>query len=385
MKKWIAVTGAVLMTASTASASSSSLSPLFGYSNSRMDALGVNNWEVKDDHNVFFVPALITNYKNALYGEFGSDACGAAGTCSAESGGQNLRGAATRFGGTHMEGMGGVWGLYLGRPYNGVFNAAGTILPAGIFAAVPTNNRFDFLYGMGTGMPVGIGVTYAGQRNDTPVTDNSFGELDLNASASLMNGALDAALTFGYGTAKDKAANDEATAKALSLFLRSHRDMGGAGTLLTTLQGTWVDFGKDVDATTKSLLLDAALNCTSHQGALMIFALGASYANATGVDSVSGRTYALPATIAIEHQTFKPVKVRFGVTKALWSHTDDDTVPSKVTPDGNPTVSFGLGWQVQDNLTVDAVVNQDVLFTGTHLVSGVPETLNAKVSGAWRW
>jgi hypothetical protein len=38
-----------------------------------------------------------------------------------------------------------------------------------------------------------------------------------------------------------------------------------------------------------------------------------------------------------------------------------------------------------DNLMIDAVINQDVIFSGTYAISGVPETLSSKLSATYRF
>lgn len=51
---------------------------------------------------------------------------------------------------------------------------------------------------------------------------------------------------------------------------------------------------------------------------------------------------------------------------------------------GTATISTGLSLNFGD-LTIDGVLNQDLLYTGTYLVSGLQETLFSKVSATWGW
>ena len=51
---------------------------------------------------------------------------------------------------------------------------------------------------------------------------------------------------------------------------------------------------------------------------------------------------------------------------------------------GTATISTGLS-MVFGDLTIDGVLNQDLLFTGSYLISGLQETLFSKVSATWGW
>jgi hypothetical protein len=389
MRKLVAATAAVLLLASTASASPIEKVVL---TNSRIDALGLQNWHVEDDFNIWINPAQISRYKNAIYGEFGVDTCTACGD-GATSTGVNDR-AVGPFGGFHGEMLGGTTGVWLGRPYAGLLaDPDFTALSAGPAAALPTANRFDLFYAPGGGM-WGITLGYASQSEDSDSGDFDFNEYTLGVGANLMNGGLEVAGTFAMADAEHNGitsatpgATDDLDAKedamGITLLARSHRDMG-ENKLLATGRVAWADYD-ETKLSVLDVLVDAALNCSMHKGALMVLAIGAHYRDAS--NDVETSVIELPVNIAIEHQTFERVQTRFGVAKPLYRNVETDVTGDDVetTEDGAATVSFGLGWQVQDNLVVDAVVNQDVLFTGTYVVSGIPESLSAKVSAAWAW
>jgi hypothetical protein len=95
----------------------------------------------------------------------------------------------------------------------------------------------------------------------------------------------------------------------------------------------------------------------------------------------------IPVNVGLEHQTFKAVKTRIGLAKPIFNTAEVKAGGSKTTTvnDGPATMSMGWGWAVADNLTVDAVLNQDILFTGTYVVSGVAETLSTKLSATYRF
>jgi opacity protein-like surface antigen len=395
MRKLVAATAAVLLCASVAAASP--LEPKFVLTNARIDALGLQNWHVEDDFNIWINPAQISRYKNAIYGEFGVDTCTACGDGATSTGIDDR--AVGPFGGLHGEMFGGTVGLWLGRPYSGLLadpdfagiNAASLGagdggLPAG---ALPTGNRFDVFYAPSE--TLGIMVGYASQSEEGEDGDLDFNEYTLGVGANLMNGALEVAGTVALADAEH---NDTTTAAAdtdgkedamgVTLLARSHRNVGENNRLLTTGRIAWADYDES-DLSVLDVIVDAALNCTMHKGALMVLALGAHYRDAS--NDIEATTIELPVHIAVEHQTFERVQTRFGVSKAIYRNVDvkSDAGDIETTEDGAATVSFGLGWAVQDNLTVDAVVNQDVLFTGTYVVSGIPESLSAKVSAAWAW
>ena len=91
--------------------------------NARMGGLGVSNWQIEDDFNIWINPAQLRNYKNAIYGELGTDPCASAdvsnlglgGGCgdSVESSGHNNRNAGSAWGGMNMDAPYGGWGVYL--------------------------------------------------------------------------------------------------------------------------------------------------------------------------------------------------------------------------------------------------------------------------------
>lgn len=361
--------------------------------NARMDALGVPNHQIDDDFNIFINPAQVSNYKNAFYAEFGVDSCTLCGDSATETG-QNDR-ATDAFGGMNME-MGGALGVWVGRPYESVLS--GMLVPGGL---EPSANRIDLFFAP-AGTPFGVYLGYANQSEDFDSGvlsgDFDFTEYNLAAGANLMDGAAEVALNLGLADAEHNdtttlgTATSEADALHISVLGRLHRAMGDAGTLISTGRVLWADGEVDKeDFTLIDVLVDTALNCTMHPGALMIAGIGIHYSDLS--NGFEETVIELPLNLAIEHQTFEKVKTRFGASKALYRSVETTISGTPPAPDvevdsvedGSATVSFGLGWHPQDNLAVDFVVNQDVLFTGTYLVSGVSETLAGKVSASWKW
>jgi hypothetical protein len=201
---------------------------------------------------------------------------------------------------------------------------------------------------------------------------------------------------------------------SLALFARHHANMGNSK-LLTTGQVLLIDAstkdssgtGQKIDDSTTAWRIDTALNSKPIPDALVIVGIGLAGQNRTvklnqGGGKVTFDDMAIPVNVAIEHQTFKVVKTRIGLSKPLYNKSNcKDTAgfgacTGVVTPpggftkvdtvsDGAATFSFGLGWAVMDNLSIDAVINQDILFSGTYVISGIAETLSSKLSATYRF
>jgi hypothetical protein len=112
-------------------------------------------------------------------------------------------------------------------------------------------------------------------------------------------------------------------------------------------------------------------------------------------------TLQIPFNIGIEHIVSKALTTRAGVSKNLFDNTktEADTrtftgtnetarVDNEIRTDntnGVATISIGAGVNPYKTLMIDAVVRQQIMFTGTYLISGVPETLTAQVTALLRY
>src|SRR3989339_249011 len=115
---------------------------------------------------------------------------------------------------------------------------------------------------------------------------------------------------------------------------------------------------------------------------------------------------ALPVNLAIEQSLAKSFAMRMGVSQNIiqqtttktsaptltWSATTSSYQQTQVAETtaktetlGGTTISIGAGIDVFRGLTVDAVVRQQVLFSGTYLVSGIPETLVSQLSATYKF
>jgi hypothetical protein len=424
MKKLAAMV-LILLFASTASAQVIS-NPS---TNARMDGMGVANWQVEDDFNIFINPGQIGNYKNNIYGELGNYTAASSNIAppSATGGGNSVTNpnqdgisSGSQWGGMNMDVPYGTWGVYLGRPYtsSGPLGMASSALSflGGPTLTAPSNNRFDLFYGA-KGIPLGVYLSYADRSSETKtaatkVTD-SASEINLGVGGLIMNNMLDLAINLGLPSME---ANDGVTkvqddaAPSISLLGRLHTAVGGNATLLTTLQLMMEDSslkatgGVKVDQTSQQVRLDTALNSRPNPDTLVVAGIG--------IFSTSGETklkptgeknttsgFAIPVSVSLEHQTFKPVKTRIGLSTSIYNTseckdtngsdvcTNGGAADNKITTvqDGTARVSAGLGWAVADNVMIDAVINQDILFSGTYVVSGVAETLSSKLSATYRF
>ena len=326
--------------------------------NARMDGLGVANYQIDDDFNIFINPAQVRNYRNAVYGELGE---------ATDLGGESTD-VMNGWGGLHTGTSYGTWAFYLGRPYHDpIFEYTG--VGSGIDA-----NRLDLFYGS-AGVPVGVYLGYANRSDDS--SDEEATEYNLGVGGIFMDGVLEGAIDIAFGNVEDGVDEDMF---GVALLGRHHADAGAAGTLISTTHIEFMQFDEsDIDVL--KLGINTALNSMPNNNTLLVTGIGIEYENAE--NGTEETTIILPVNIGVEHQTFKRVETRFGVRKALYDSFDNgsDTIVS----DGYATVSVGLGVEVTDNLVVDWVVNEDVLFSGTYLVSGSNENLSSKVSASWRF
>jgi hypothetical protein len=419
--------------------------------NARMDGLGVANWQIEDDFNIWINPAQVSNYKNTIYGELGTEITSSPctnntsfGECGAVSGTgfNDSVYSGSQWGGMNMDVSYGEWGVYIGRPYAGVGPFAASPLglpsfglagPLVLFEAgsPPTTNRVDLFYGLHSAQPIGLYLSYADQSEKNTVggvtAKDESTEWNIGAGGIFGGGMLDGAINITFPSSKCSDAAGTQTncgdafggntlksdaSPSFSILARHHANMGNSK-LLTTAQILTIDASVKDSVTSQKIKdntlgwrIDTALNSKPIPDALVIVGIGLAGANREIKFNQGGgkNTFddlAIPVNVALEHQTFKAVKTRIGLSKPLYNKSNcKDTAPqtgdctgnftggldkANVVSDGAANFSMGLGWTVMDNLSIDAVLNQDVLFTGTYMISGVPETLSSKLSATYRF
>ncbi len=119
------------------------------------------------------------------------------------------------------------------------------------------------------------------------------------------------------------------------------------------------------------------------------------------------KTTRIPVNIAVEHEISKVVTSRIGFDKNIsnkqtisfenptlaWNavtsaYAETALVTDEDTDDNNTgiaAVTIGLGLKPLKDMVIDAVMRQQLMFTGGFLVSGIPETLAAQVTATLRY
>ncbi|MDH4274368.1 MAG: hypothetical protein OEW08_04960 [Gammaproteobacteria bacterium] len=108
----------------------------------------------------------------------------------------------------------------------------------------------------------------------------------------------------------------------------------------------------------------------------------------------------IPARLGLEVEANKNWTLRGGAARNLYSKAKDtvnntitagianalsDKVTESTDADAVVELALGLRYTLGDAFMLDATVNKDVLFTGTYLVSGVPDTLATQVSFIYKF
>ena len=400
-------------------------------SSARLEAMGVRNEQAIDDRNIFLNPAQISNYKNSVYAEFGTDPCAgtpatladplgnsstvAVGGCgsSITPSPHNDRGAGGTWGGMNMDAGYGTWGVYIGRPYAGVLN----VMDVALAGTAPTANKFDLFFGWGT---FGAYLSYADLSEEdkdggtSTTAKDEASEINVGFGGIFMGGTLEAALNLGMPSSKcdDAAAGGAGVGCGVNqfksdagtnyaLFVRHH---GGGGSLLTTVIVEQEDAstkdtsgtGAKTDNTTTSYSLGTALNSRPNADTLIVAGIAITSSSneiklSPSGDKTTNDSFLVPVNVGVEHQTLKRLKTRVGLSKNLLATTETKTTTAGVTDstetslDGAATLSAGIGWMIGDSLGIDFIINQDILFTGTYVLSGVPETLSSTVAATYRF
>jgi hypothetical protein len=127
-------------------------------------------------------------------------------------------------------------------------------------------------------------------------------------------------------------------------------------------------------------------------------------------DQFGANTLNIPLWIGVEHQVSKPFMLRTGVFKNVYSKTSNTwtsrdygntaagsantatyglirTNTQKTFTDNQTpaVVSVGIGAKVTEDLTVDAVVQKNIFFTGTTLLSSITDPVFTQISARYRF
>lgn len=465
---------------------------------SRLAGLGVDNWMIEDDANIWLNPAQVNNYPDEVWGELGR---------AAESGGWPAAGGniaiANQWGGASAEIrlFPGVISLFVARPYTGrlancgtegpwsartsagaddltkIPSAFGTTVsgaPASVnLQALTPENKIDLFYALGLGgAKLGLWLNQAkdsdkddyafeskptkNPNDGTMVNERKSGERNFTAGGILENlGPVDKvelAAGLGFPSVKntydedwwsgapndkyytidrelktDGAFNLNITARGIFSLTKKTNLIGLAryrsnnySNKCTIKEDSDADADLEVDGEIardqKRHRLDAgvALNSKVIKKTLVIAAIPFNYIKTsyegTEKDNLTGATAeehtrkesitSIPLNVAFEYEPFKSLAVRMGLSKPIYEKTkteitDPDWVGGALNnlttrtnlfdPQTPTAVSLGAGVKVTDALTLDAVIQQDVIFTGTYIISGIPESLAAQITVTYRF
>jgi hypothetical protein len=227
-------------------------------------------------------------------------------------------------------------------------------------------------------------LSYARQRAD--ITDTVLITTGAVTTLSMADSRLDSANVYTFEWAINSKITDRTllvVANGLNINVRKQRASRNITTNFGQFNGTGADF--------------------SGQQTVGHF---------TGVvddDEFKASTLNIPVWIGVEHQVSKPFMLRTGVFKNVYSKTSN-TWTSRDYGDQDPAaatatyglvrtntqktfldnrtpavVSVGIGAKVTEDLTVDAVVQKNILFTGTSLASQITDPLFTQLSARYRF
>lgn len=239
--------------------------------------------------------------------------------------------------------------------------------------------------------------------------------------------------TFYYEAKK----NDSSQSLNGSAITTNTTTVAGVSTS-STATGTYAGSGKRGDERS-AIGVDAAFNLKPNDKTLIVTAIG--FGLTTTKQSMTGRVddnktvtvtttsatvyngtygeyqntssdvsgWSIPMVVGIEHNTTEKLITRMGMRADLYnstttkttnasgyttvagaagqpstqSQTEDTSTKGIVKATGTASLSMGLAYKLSDSLTLNGVLNQDILFTGGYLISGVPETLFTGVTVAY--
>ena len=115
----------------------------------------------------------------------------------------------------------------------------------------------------------------------------------------------------------------------------------------------------------------------------------------------------IPVNLGIETTLSSKASARIGIEKEIsnviltetndpqiqWDagasrYVEQNVEKSEIRQDNTnqaATVTIGIGYNIWENLSVDALMRQQILFTGTYLISGVPESIAAQITAKLRY
>jgi hypothetical protein len=414
-------------------------------SQSRWNGFGSASAYIADVQDIFTLPGVVASHADTTYFELGGVGTGFGvpiGTNDISSNGVNA------WGGVHSKLGGGVLGLWFNRlsgtisGINGGWSVPdGGVVPGPILTAFatavsnPLRNQIDALYGfsLSDSTTLGIGVSRATNSGKAETTtagvatsqETNIGDFGISLGVEQKEVGPISLLEIGlqYSSRGDSFVNkaaqtDKITANGSAINLRVGGDMTGDKGMFSRIElgfatqslglkdelATAPAAGTFIESKNSASMwnLGYAMGGSNDKGmglmGLMLAGSGQSRDeafNAAEVDKtdISGMT--LLATTAGEAKINGWLTVRAGLESNLFFSSSTTTeqgaagattkiVITSDAPATNGKASMGTTLTFGD-ITIDGVLNQGLLFSGSYLVSGIPQALSSQVSLTWPW
>jgi hypothetical protein len=374
-----------------------------------------------------------------------STSFGYGGPGTQDSSAYNGYAGAGAWGGNHMTLGPGVLAIWGNRPYTENSNIlAGFTQPTAIVsgaapagALLTPRQTIDLIYGFNAGetlqIAVGINLANNGTKTETvttgltTVTEQAAGDFGIALGAEVKElGAiklLEIGLTYNMASATNTNNNGTDTNKITGVG--ADLDFRVGADIVDGKNFQRIELGVNTDSLTlktEPSTASGTLASTTFQksenaamawnlgwakgmsndkgmglGGFMLSGLGQSRTepnNGTEVNKVDRNNMTLAFVSGGEAKVKEWLTARAGISSTLWGATSTvteagasgaTTKTTVSTPSGPATtLSAGLSFIFGD-ITVDGVLNQDVLYTGTYFVSGMSAALNSQVSATWGW
>jgi len=425
MKKSTALTLAGLMAISGAASASMS----------RWNGFGESSLFISDVQDIWTLPGVVASNANATYFEFGNGGS----TDYTNFGYNNIANSGNAWGGAHMALGPGVLAIWGGRPWNELSNLMSFSIPnSGIASSsFPTpNQQIDLIYAFAVNdkLTLGIGVNRAvnadTQEYAYSVTEkyeestNDFGfslgaEIKGVGPVDLLEVGLQYNMISGVNSANNGGGfTDKVTMGGADMDLRIGGDIKGDKNSFQRVEiglktdslnikdepNTAAPSGSFVESKNSALAwnLGWAKGMSNDKGmglgGFVLTGLSQSKDEAGNFGREVNKTNISNLNLAFvcagEGKVKDWLTARAGLSSNLFqSNTEVDEYGNAGSMEkdtywnsgsSNTTISTGLSLNFGD-ITIDGVLNQDLLYTGTYFVSGIPAGLFSQVSATWAW
>jgi hypothetical protein len=427
MKKSTALTLAGLMAISGAASASMS----------RWNGFGDSKAFIADVGDIWTLPAVVAANPNATYFEFGDS------NVSADSSSNYNNRPNNPWGGAHLTLGPGVLAIWGNRPADDLGLLSGISTPTNLANNASSSLRtpqqqVDLIYafGINDNTTLGIGLnravnSYLEDVNSSGTTvykeEDSASDFGISLGADIKNVGPIALLEVGLqynmisylNSANNGSTTDKYTGSASSIDLRIGGDIKGEKNSFQRFElglntdslsvksepnatppaDSWVESKSSAMAWNLGWAKGMSSDKGMGLGGLMLTSTqwSTDQANDGGpqvTDKYDENWTKLEFVCAGEGKIKEWLTARAGISTNLWdndNYTYTNGPNSGVTKDvnnytgnSNTTLTTGLSLVFGD-ITIDGVLNQDVLYTGGYLFSGIQAALFEQVSATWAW